>query len=422
MSDGCPKAPAVPLVFGDVSILRYPNGDEVLGGHAFAIAWHLQGLGCPALLISRVGEDAAGDAVLHALRSWDASTVGIQRATGQSTDTAPVQSGDATPTGAPPDDRAWDRICAADAIRALGSIDCALVVHGTRCLRSAYNRHTLDELIETSGAPVFFDAADSAARIDAQVLERCMVRTKWVTFAQSELPTIAAALNLARAEPQRIAERLRERYDMAAVFVTASLKGSYAIGEANRHQAVVPSGDLDAVDRLGVKEAFSAIAVNGLLAGWPIAQILQRAQSFVELMAALPGPEIPTGGFYDDVREQWTTELEHEDGDRAEHSAIRANAPLPEATRLPAQLDGAADTLEDLGRRRESARMRVVAATQQAKHGVRESRKILTRARRSLENIGKRIQKTRQRLRSLKRTAKKIRNEGETDHEDIGHC
>ena len=49
-----------PIIFGEVLYDCFPDGQAVLGGAPFNVAWHLQGFGLNPLFISRVGDDPLG--------------------------------------------------------------------------------------------------------------------------------------------------------------------------------------------------------------------------------------------------------------------------------------------------------------------------------------------------------------------------
>ena len=48
---------AQPLVFGEVLWDCFPDGQQVLGGAPFNVAWHLHAFGISPLFVSRVGQD-----------------------------------------------------------------------------------------------------------------------------------------------------------------------------------------------------------------------------------------------------------------------------------------------------------------------------------------------------------------------------
>ena len=64
--------PGTPVIFGEVLFDSFPEeGNMVLGGAPFNVAWNLQAMGQLPYLVSRVGDDALGDRIVGAMDDWD---------------------------------------------------------------------------------------------------------------------------------------------------------------------------------------------------------------------------------------------------------------------------------------------------------------------------------------------------------------
>lgn len=412
----------IPLVFGDVETIRYPDGEEIIDGQAFGIAWHLQGFARPPLLISRIGDDTAGNNAVRAMEKWELRTDGIQRGVDQPTDYAKIHRGHDSPTYSAPSEQSWGRISAREASRKASTIDCALIAHGARCLRSASNRRALDRLIEDTEAPIYFDATNDIFLLDKYEFERCLDRSRWITVRQRDLPAIGAMLSIAPGEPEEIAMRLSETYDITAIFAVSDSGGAFTVNESKKCHWVEPTRELHVVDRTGVEEAVTAVAIYGLLAGWHVSTILRRAQGFSELIAALPVPEIPVLGLYDDARNQWAEEIDDSENRNLDDSSVHATLPISKEARLPAELKEAVDTLDNLRQREEMAQMRANVAFEIAADGDKELGEYLERAERSLTRIRERIDETEDQLQSLKRIARESRVEQDAEENDVESC
>ena len=59
-------------IFGEVLFDHFPDGNRVLGGAPFNVAWHLQAFGQSPRLVSRIGRDPEGRQVREAMRSLGA--------------------------------------------------------------------------------------------------------------------------------------------------------------------------------------------------------------------------------------------------------------------------------------------------------------------------------------------------------------
>src|SRR5690606_9449258 len=76
-----------PVIFGEVLFDCFASGERVLGGAPFNVAWHLAAFGADPLLVSCVGYDDEGQAILARMEQWQ-----MQRAGVQITDVAPTGS------------------------------------------------------------------------------------------------------------------------------------------------------------------------------------------------------------------------------------------------------------------------------------------------------------------------------------------
>ena len=65
-------------LFGEVLIDQFPEGQRILGGAPFNVAWHLQAFGQPPCFISRIGNDETGELIQHAMNTWGLSKDALQ--------------------------------------------------------------------------------------------------------------------------------------------------------------------------------------------------------------------------------------------------------------------------------------------------------------------------------------------------------
>ena len=61
------QLPQTIALFGEVLMDQFPDGQCVLGGAPFNVAWHLQAFGLAPQFISRVGKDAPGETIRQAM-------------------------------------------------------------------------------------------------------------------------------------------------------------------------------------------------------------------------------------------------------------------------------------------------------------------------------------------------------------------
>ncbi|MFZ2407026.1 MAG: PfkB family carbohydrate kinase, partial [Methylobacter sp.] len=65
-------------IFGEALIDQFPDGQQILGGAPFNVAWHLQAFARHPCFISRVGRDAAGDKIRQAMQAWGMAVENLQ--------------------------------------------------------------------------------------------------------------------------------------------------------------------------------------------------------------------------------------------------------------------------------------------------------------------------------------------------------
>lgn len=67
-----------PAIFGEVLFDYFPDGQRILGGAPFNVAWHLQAFKQRPKFISRIGADQSGCEVSKAMDSWGMDRTSLQ--------------------------------------------------------------------------------------------------------------------------------------------------------------------------------------------------------------------------------------------------------------------------------------------------------------------------------------------------------
>ena len=65
-------------LFGEVLMDQFPDGQQVLDGAPFNMAWHLQAFDQVPCFISRVGNDAIGKSIRQAMTDWGMAVENLQ--------------------------------------------------------------------------------------------------------------------------------------------------------------------------------------------------------------------------------------------------------------------------------------------------------------------------------------------------------
>ena len=279
-------------IFGEVLFDHFPDGKRVLGGAPFNVAWHLQAFGLAPHFISRVGADAEGEAVLAAMRAWGMDTQAVQIDSQRPTGRVSVQIVDNEPSYDIVPDCAYDAIEAPAERPPAGS----LIYHGTLAIRSPISCQSLDSMIQTTTAPlVFLDVNLRPPWWDqAGVLQR-VNSADWVKLNSHELLLLAGG-----SAPGWLTE-----YGLAGVIETRGAEGAQAWTSGGEHAAVRPDAAIELVDTVGAGDAFTAVAILGIISGWPLALTLERAQRFASLIVGRRGATVDERAFYAPLLEAW---------------------------------------------------------------------------------------------------------------------
>lgn len=291
-----------PLIFGEVLFDCFPDGQEVMGGAPFNVAWHLAGLGADPLLISRVGTDRRGTAVLAGMRAWGMDCTGIQSDT--VTPTGQVQislqgtshSFDILPN------QAYDHIALEAALSATAAMTPALLYCGSLITRTATARASLAGLRDATAAPAFVDINLRAPWWEPDQVEGLMRSARWLKINDDELRTLRAdASTGSTLETQ--ATQLRSELGVEWLILTLGATGAVYMGD-EIHRGSPPAIE-NLVDTIGAGDAFSAVTILGLLQGWAMPLTLTRALDFAARICAQRGATLPDHQLYAGLRQEW---------------------------------------------------------------------------------------------------------------------
>ncbi len=292
--------PARPVIFGEVLFDNLPDGRAVLGGAPFNVAWHLQGLGLRPLLLSRIGDDAAGEQVLAAMQAWGMDTMGIQRDPDHPTGAVHVTLENGSPSFHILPDQAYDHIEADAALASLGGASPLLIYHGTLAVRSATSAHTLQTL-RNAGSPIFVDVNLRSPWWDTGRVLQLLRGTHWLKLSGEELDTLTGENGETRAARARA---LRARYGLEMLVVTEGEAGAQVFTPFGQcAQTAVPADPL--VDTVGAGDAFSAVCLVGIALGWPLSDTLGRAAELAARICTRPGATHADRMLYADLLERW---------------------------------------------------------------------------------------------------------------------
>jgi len=278
-------------IFGEVLYDCFPTGEQILGGAPFNVAWHLQALGDSPLLISRVGRDQRGDDILQAMREWGLNTSQVQIDPEHPTGRVEVKITDDEPSYDIVPDSAYDFI-PAEQLQISGAN--GILYHGTLCLRNQQSRKALHDITRNSALRIFFDVNLRPPWWQRDEVFGWLNNAHWVKMNQEELSLLGSRGTDIR---QQMAE-LQTTCGLEQLIVTRGERGTLVRTAAGEFHSLVPEKAARLVDTVGAGDAFSAVYIHGLRAGWQIRKTLQHAQEFASKVIGLRGATTSDLNFY----------------------------------------------------------------------------------------------------------------------------
>ena len=293
-----------PAVFGEVVFDLFEDGSEVLGGAPFNVASHLAGFGHPALMVTAVGNDRRGREILERMRSRGLPTEAVAVDEGRPTGTAVVDLSDGEPRFELVSPVAYDAIPIEPALSEPAP---SLLYFGTLAQRAEASRTTLTGLLETWQPEVFVDLNLRPPWSTPDVVQWSSEHATWLKLNRHELSELSPGRD-GSGDLSEMVQRLFDRFSsLRGVMLTLGDDGARAMGR-DGSLVVAPGeqvGDDELADTVGAGDAFSAVAMVGLLEGWPMEQTLERAVAFAATMCRHRGAVPDSQHVYAEALAKW---------------------------------------------------------------------------------------------------------------------
>jgi fructokinase len=288
-----------PCIFGEVLYDVFPDGQEVLGGAPFNVAWHAQAFGLSPYFVSRVGSDAAGDRVIAAMRNWGMRLDGVQQDHGHPTGRVQVSlTADNEPAYTIVPDCAYDFIDSA-ALPANGG--CELLYHGTLALRNEVSRQALEALKRKTPGGTFIDVNLRAPWWNRGAVIATLAGMRWIKLNNHELGLLVPDTD----DPDEAIDLFMQRYAPELLIVTRGDAGALAVTRAGETANAAPDRQHPVVDTVGAGDAFASVVLLGVMRHWPLQLIMQRAQTFASAVVGMRGATVSDMAFYQPFLDGW---------------------------------------------------------------------------------------------------------------------
>jgi fructokinase len=287
-----------PVIFGEVLYDCFPDGQAVLGGAPFNVAWHLQGFGRAPLFISRVGDDPLGHRVRDAMHSHGMDASGLQLDSLHPTGKVTITMSGKNHSFEIIPDQAYDYIDQG----ALPPLpDSTLFYHGSLAARSPVSAQTL----------AFLNTRYAGKR-----LVDVNLRSPW--WQQQQVLELVDGAWLAKLNDEELLQlvpdmeddtaRIQHLFDTAGLqllLVTRGAAGAELLTATGDSFLVAPDPVTDVVDTVGAGDAMTSVLILAILQGWPWQQALERSQTFASAIVGQRGATVEEPGFYQPFIDAW---------------------------------------------------------------------------------------------------------------------
>lgn len=293
-----------PIICGEVLFDIFPNDRQVLGGAPFNVAWHLRGFGMAPVVISRIGQDTEGQCVLDAMSDWGLDTHGIQ-----SDAEFPTGGVEITMQGTEHRfdiraNQAYDYIDYQLLMDSIRDQSMSLIYLGSLIIRNQTSRKTLERLLREKHLPVFVDINLRDPWWDMVTVEGILSRARWAKLNNDELTTIMPGTKHSEEGLIHAANEALLRFELDAIVVTRGAEGAF-ITTSDGTVGGKPPPIAHLVDTVGAGDAFCAVTLFGLHAGWPASEIIERALTFAAEICKQRGATSPNRDLYENTIASW---------------------------------------------------------------------------------------------------------------------
>ncbi|HEY8158727.1 MAG TPA: carbohydrate kinase [Methylobacter sp.] len=284
-------------IFGEALFDQFPDGQQILGGAPFNVAWHLQAFNQHPCFIGRVGNDEKGDVIRQAMLAWGMAAENLACDPDHPTGTVQVIIDDGEPSYEILAEQAYDFIASQpDSGRKYD-----VIYHGTLALRNPTSAQALRNLTAQHRGKVFIDVNLRAPWWHKETVNHWVGRAHWAKLNHDEL----MCLTLPQDTLQGTMRLFLAQHELEALVVTCGSRGALAVSQAGEKVEVAPTADLDVVDTVGAGDAFAAVLLLGMRLNWSLQLTMERAQSFASALVTQRGATVQDLSFYRPFIDAW---------------------------------------------------------------------------------------------------------------------
>lgn len=269
------------------------GAERRLGGAPANCAYHMAQFGHRGMVVSAVGRDADGDAIVEELEKKRLPCL-LQR-TDYPTGTVDVDLSDANdPKYTIHTDVAWSHIPFTTELNAIAA-ETKAVCYGTLAQWDAESRATIQRFLDATPADCLkvFDVNLRQSYYSREVLDASFSRCNILKINEDELQVIARLYDIEAWDKQRTCRELMQRFNVPTLILTMGTRGSEVYWDGGRSFLETPSVRIKSA--VGAGDAFTGAFVGSLLRGADIKEAHHLAVSVAAYVCTREGamPRIP---------------------------------------------------------------------------------------------------------------------------------
>ncbi|RUT72074.1 carbohydrate kinase [Flavobacterium cupreum] len=278
------------VAYGEVLWDVFAN-EKKIGGAPLNVALRMKTLGCEVAMISCVGHDEDGKAIIDQVKSLGLETAAIIESEEFPTGLVNVtvnERGSASYEISYPS--AWDKIVLNDFAKKT-ALDADVLIYGSLVCRDEISRKSLEELLQTKAYKVF-DVNLRKPHYSYEMLEQLMHSSDFIKFNDEELLEITQEMKSPSVSLEDNMQFIAERTKVTAMCVTRGKHGALLMWNGQIFEnAGYP---VEVADTVGAGDSFLAALITSLLIGKEPQYAIDFACAVGALVAEAPGanPEI----------------------------------------------------------------------------------------------------------------------------------
>lgn len=282
-----------PIVAGIGELLwdLLPSGKQ-LGGAPCNFAFHAMQAGCESYVISAVGQDELGAELIKTLNHLGLSDQYIQKNNYPTSTVTISLDGQGHPDYTIHEQVAWDHIqLNAKTLELASELDA--VCFGSLAQRNSESEHSIVSLISATkpGCLKVFDINLRQQYYTKEIIVQSIILSDVLKLNDDELPVVASYTGLTggiRGQLTKLLKQFKLRY----IAYTMGSKGSIIVSA--EQYSFIEAPKVRVADTVGAGDAFTAVFIAGILKGYPLTEVHQKATEIAAFVCTCKGatPEL----------------------------------------------------------------------------------------------------------------------------------